>query len=139
MKIKSENERKKEFLWSYKRSKLAVSRAEEELLEVRINKMYPSVINDGMPHGSDQSDLSGYMASVDKLEKKIMKARFKRIQTMKQVKDRIEALLDEEEKTVLIYRYLRCMEWERISEKMHYSRRQVLYIHGRALKNLVVE
>ena len=133
--IREENDRKKAFLWSYRDSKKAVTRAEEELMELRLNKMYPSVINDGMPHGSDQSDLSSYAEAVDKLERKIMKKRYQRIQTYKRVLDRIEAMDNEDEKTVLVLHYIRDMEWERVAEKMSYCVSNIYKIHGRALLN----
>lgn len=131
--IRKENDRKKEFLWSYLEAKKAVIRAEEELLEIRLNKMYPSVINDGMPHGSNQNDLSAYIVTVKKVEQKILKKRYIRIQTFKRVRDCIEAVHSEDEKSVLFYHYIRGMSWEKIAEKMDYCVSNIYKIHGKAL------
>lgn len=137
--IREENDKKKEYLWSYQREKRKLQRLEEELAELRLDKMCPSVIQDGMPHASGGSDLSGYAARVDALERKILKARYKRIQKFKEIRDRIERLEDENEKDVLVYRYIRGMKWEEIAMKMDYKWAQIHRIHAKALKNLKVE
>ena len=135
MDIKTENEKKKEYLWGYQKTKRQLERLEEELAELRLDKMCPSVIQDGMPHASGGGDLSGYAARVDALERKILKARYKRIQRFKEIRDRIERLEDENEKDVLVYRYIKGMKWEDIAVKMGYSWRKIHYIHSAALEN----
>lgn len=135
MDIKTENEKKKEYLWGYQRAKRQLERLEEELVELRLDKMCPSVIQDGMPHASGGGDLSGYAARVDALERKILKARYKRIQRFKEIRDRIERLEDENEKDVLVYRYIIGMKWEDIAVKMNIGYRHVLRMHGKALEN----
>lgn len=135
MDIKTENEKKKEYLWGYQRAKRQLERLEEELAELRLDKMCPSVIQDGMPHASGCGDLSGYAARVDALERKILKARYKRIQRFKEIRDRIERLEDENEKDVLVYRYIIGMKWEDIAVKMNIGYRHVLRMHGKALEN----
>lgn len=135
MDIKTENEKKKEYLWGYQKTKRQLERLEEELAELRLDKMCPSVIQDGMPHASGSGDLSGYAARVDALERKILKARYKRIQKFKEIRDRIERLEDENEKDVLVYRYIRGMKWEDIAVKTGYSWKQVHRFHSNALED----
>lgn len=135
MDIKAENDKKKEYLWGYQRAKRQLERLEEELTELRLDKMCPSVIQDGMPHASGGRDLSGYAARVDALERKILKARYKRIQRFKEIRDRIERLEDENEKDVLVYRYIRGMKWEDIAVRTGYSWKQVHRFHSNALEN----
>lgn len=141
MDIREENDKKKEYLWGYQKAKQQVQRIEEELLELRLNKWYPSAIQDGMPHGygSGGGDLSGYVSRVDELERKIRKERYKRIRKFKEIRDRIERLEDENEKDVLVYRYIRGMKWEEIAVKMGYTCRNVMKIHGKALANFVIK
>lgn len=138
MDIKAENEKKKEYLWGYQKTKRQLERLEEELAELRLDKMCPSVIQDGMPHASGGGDLSGYAARVDALERKILKARYKRIQRFKEIRDRIERLDVENEKDVLVYRYIKRMKWEDIAVKMKYQRESVIRIHGKALRNFKI-
>jgi len=133
--IKKENEEKKKYLRGYQKEKRHLQRLEEELVELRLGKMLPSVIQDGMPHASGGGDLSGYAARVDRLERKILKARYKCVSRFKEIKDRIERLEDENEKDVLVYRYVRGMKWEDIAVRMNIGYRHVLRMHGKALKN----
>lgn len=131
----TENEKKKEFLMSYQKEKRRVRRLEEQLEELRQNKMSPSVTNDGMPHGTDKKDLSDYAAKVDEIEQELVAARYSRICAFQDVQKQIETMGDEREKSVLKYRYLALMDWNKIALKMQKSYRQVLRIHGTALKH----
>lgn len=44
--------------------------------------------------------------------------------------------LSEREKLLIRYRYIDCLEWELICVKMHYSWRQIHYIHSDVLRKL---
>lgn len=133
-----ENEIKKEYLRSYGKAVRQMERSELKIREMRLNKMYPSVINDGMPHASSQSDLSDYAALLDQEEKRYMKYRYQRVKKCKEITDRIERLSDEDEKDVLIYRYIKLMKWEDICVKMGFSWKWVHKIHGRALNHFKI-
>lgn len=138
-KERTENELKKEFLNSYQVAKRDVIRLEQQLAELRINKLSPSCqIGDGLPHAHNITDLSGYAARVDELESDITTARYKRIEVYEQVRDHIEAMEDEREKLLLTYRYIRGMKWEEIAVKMDLTWRHTLRIHGSALKNFMM-
>lgn len=133
---KAENEQKKEFLMSYQVAKRDVIRLEEQLAELRIGKMSPGCdIGDGLPHSHNATDLSGYAAKVDELEREIMAARYLRISAFQRVRECIEVMEDEREKLLLTYRYLRGMRWTAICEKMDYSWQHLHKIHARALNN----
>ena len=137
--IKKENDRKKQFLWSYQDAIREVSRLEIRLREVRQMRIIPAFVADGMPHGSGGTgDLSGYAAQLDSLERRYLKARYRRLRQLKVVADRIEALKDQREKEVLTYRYILDMKWEDICIKMDYSWRGIHKLHGRALSNLEI-
>lgn len=135
-KVMTENEQKKEFLMSYQKEKRRVRRLEEQLEELRRNKMSPSVTNDGMPHGTDKKDLSDYAVKVDEIEQELVAARYSRICAFQEVQKRIEAMEDEREKDLLTYRYLKGLKWEEICVRMDYKWRQVHRIHATAIKNL---
>lgn len=134
-KEKTENEKKKEFLMSYQKEKRRHRRLEEQLEELRQNKMSPSVTNDGMPHGTDKKDLSDYAVKVDEIEQELVAARHSRICAFQEVQRRIEAMEDEIEKDLLTYRYLRNLSWVKIAVKMDYSWQHLHKIHARALSN----
>lgn len=131
----TDNERKKEYLHGYRTAIRQMERSELKIREMRLNKMMPSVIADGMPHAHGGSDLSGYAAKIDQEERRYLKARYKRIQLCKEITDRIEQLKSEDEKDVLTYRYIGLMKWEDICVKMNLSWRRVHYIHGNALEH----
>ncbi|MCI9190536.1 MAG: hypothetical protein HFH84_13185 [Lachnospiraceae bacterium] len=132
----TENEMKKEYLRGYRRHVRKLSRIEAELEELRTMKMAISVNNDGMPHRSDQSDMSGYAAELDQLERSLREERCKRVSAYKDIVKRIKSLHSENELDVLFYRYIRGLAWWEIAEKMGYSERWVLKIHGEALAHL---
>lgn len=133
----TENEKKKEFLMSYQRGRQKVKRLERQLTELRINKMGPSAINnDGMPHGSDMSDLSDYAVKLDEIEQEIVKARYERICAFQQVQRAIEIMGNEHEKDLLTYRYIGGLKWEEVAVKMGYSWQHIHKIHSKALENL---
>ena len=130
-----ENERKKEYLQGYKNAVCQMRRSELKIQEMRLNKICPSVINDGMPHAHNNNDLSSYAALLDQEEKRYMKYRYQRIKKCKEITDRIERLIDEDEKDVLMYRYIKLMKWEDICVRIGHSWQHTHRIHARALKN----
>lgn len=131
--VKSENEQKKRYLNGYRAHVRRINRIETELAELRLMRQSMSMNNDGMPHGSGQSDLSGYMAELDEQERNLIRERYERILTYKDIAKRIKRLKSENEKDVLFYRYISGLTWWEIAEKMNYTERWVLKIHGKAL------
>lgn len=133
---KTENEQKKEVLMSYQWAKRDVVRLGEQLVELRIGEMSPGCeIGDGLPHAHNVTDLSEYAVKVEEIEQKIIKARYRRVCAFERVRECIEAMDNEREKTLLTYRYLRGMRWTAICEKMGNSWQHVHRIHASALKN----
>ncbi|MBS4967364.1 MAG: hypothetical protein KHZ73_00670 [Lachnospiraceae bacterium] len=133
---KTENETKKEYLQSYRDAMIAETQIKEEIDQLRMDKMFPSLVQDGMPHGSGASDLSAYAAKLDELLSDLKDQMDKRIQLRREIVKKIEAMDSETEKAVLRYRYIHMLKWEEVKERLHMtSLRYVLKIHGRALKN----
>lgn len=130
-----ENERKKEYLRGYERAVRQMERSGLKIKEMRLNKMCPSFINDGQPHGSFPNDLSNYAALLDQEEKRYIKYRYQRLQKCKEITDKIEQIENEDEKDILMYRYIKLMQWEDIAEKVGFSWQHVYKIHAQALKN----
>lgn len=129
------NEKKKEYLKSYEKAVRQVQRSELIIMEIRLNKLCPSVVVDDMPHAASQNDLSGYAALLDQEERKYMKYRYRRVKLCKEIKDKIERLVNEDEKDILTYRYIKLMKWEDICVRMEYSWQHIHRIHGKALDN----
>lgn len=133
-----EIESKKEYLWGYQEAVRQMQRSEQRIREMRLNRMLPSAVIDGMPHAHRVNDFSGYAAVLEQEERRYMKARYKRLKKCKEIMDRIERLEDEDEKDVLMYRYIKLMKWEDICDTMHLSWRRIHYIHNEALVNLMI-
>lgn len=133
--LKKEIEEKKEYLKSYqdyyKRAKIL----QVEIDELRHSKMFPSVINDGMPHSNSISDLSSYAAKLDDLINSLEELRLKKIEKYKEVTQRIELMENEMDKNILTLRYLRDFRWEDICISLSYEWAQIHRLHTKALKN----
>lgn len=134
----TENEIKKECLMGYQKAKRKVARLELQLEEVKLNKIAPSVINDGMPHSSNIKDLSDYMVKLEEISQEIIAARYGRICEFQRIQRKIESMDDEKEKDLLTYRYIKGMKWEEICTKMKYSWRMIHYLHSDALEHFEI-
>lgn len=138
-KVLAENKQKKEYLRNYRQHIKRIGRIEAELEEVRLLKACPSAINnDGMPHGSDQKDLSDYAAMLDELERELLEERHSRIKMYKDIAKRIKNLSSKKENDVMFYRYIKGLAFWEIAEKMELSERWVLKLHGRALAHIEI-
>lgn len=134
----TDNDYKKKFLWSYQDSKCKVTRLDEQLEELTENKLSIRVSGDGMPHGNEKSDLSGYASKKDEIEREIIKERYQNVQRFISVRKAIEAMDNEKEKNILTYRYLRGYDWDDIARKTGYCLQWVHKIHARALAHFKI-
>lgn len=132
---KTENDIKKEYLWQYRKALLKEKAIEEEIYQLRLDKVAPSLIQDGMPHGSGGSDLSGYAAKMDELFRELKEQMEKKIAVRLEISRKIEEMADETESLLLRYRYIQGLKWEDIALRMDYSWRGIHKVHARALKN----
>lgn len=130
------NEVKKQYLRSYQKAVRREQEILDEIQQLRMDKMFPSVVNDGMPKGSKQSDLSEYVVKLDELIEKLKQERFEKIKRMDDILYHISLLRDEDEQRVLRLRYIKGLKWEEVAVNMDYEWAQMHRIHSRALKNL---
>ncbi|MEY8428283.1 hypothetical protein AALA00_11325 [Lachnospiraceae bacterium 46-15] len=128
----------KQWLLRYREGKKDVKRLEEELEELdEMQKNVKSIRYSDMPRGGRRkTDLSDYMAEIEKTQERIHAARYQRIKIFQEVKEVIEQLPTATEREVMSYRYLRLMEWEKISGKIDMELRQIYRIHDKALKSI---
>lgn len=134
----TENEKKKEFLRKYRRAVRREQEILDEIQRLRADKMFPSVCNDGMPRGSSQTDLSDYMAEIDAAIEDLKEERLERIKIYRGIEMRIHRMENKDEQEVLRLKYIKGMNLETAAEKMDYSYRTILDIHGKALKNFEI-
>jgi predicted DNA-binding protein (UPF0251 family) len=136
--IQEENEQKKEYLKSYRRAIKREQDILDEIQRLRLDKMFPSVVNDGMPHGSSHSDLSDYIAILDEQIDLLKEERLEKVRCYQKIERQIRQMENEDEQEVLRLRYILGMKWEEVAVKMDYSWRQIHRIHSAALLNLKI-
>lgn len=136
--IQGENEKKKEYLKSYRRAVKREQDILEEIQRLRSDKMFPSVVCDGMPHGSSHSDLSDYMAIMDEQIELLKEERLEKAKCYQRIERQIRQMENEDEREVLRLRYIKGLKWEEVALKMNYSWKWVHKIHGRALQNFEI-
>lgn len=133
--IHEENEQKKEYLKSYRQAIKREQDILDEIQRLRLDKMFPSVVNDGMPHGSSHSDLSDYAAILDEQIDLLKEERLEKVRCHQKIERQISQMENEDEQEVLRLRYILGMKWEEVAVKMGYSWKQTHRIHSSALKN----
>ena len=134
--VREENNRKKEYLRKYLEAKRMQEVLEREIDELRLDRMIPgSPAQDGMPHGSGGGDLSGYVARLDELDRKLRAQMYKKIQLRAEITEKIDAMENETESLLLRLRYIHGLKWEEVAVKMDYSWKQIHRLHSKALNN----
>ena len=134
--VRTENERKKAYLRRYLEAKRMQEVLEREIDELRLDRMIPgSPAQDGMPHGSGGGDLSGYVARLDELDRKLRAQMYKKIQLRAEITEKIDAMENETESLLLRLRYIHGLKWEKVTVKMDYSWKQIHRLHSKALNN----
>lgn len=133
-----ENELKKEYLNGYKYAKMRERRIQEQIQQLRLDTMFPRLQGDGMPRGSNQSDLSDYMERYDELMNELRKEKLDAVTQYTNIHRAIKRMKDEEEKEILERKYLMRQSWETIAGELGISRRTAIRIHGNALINFKI-
>lgn len=130
-------EEKKHYLKSYRIYVEELYDLNERIEEYRLNKMFPSVVNDGMPHGSDdKSDLSSYAAKLTEMEADREKKKKICRDTKRAILRKIDELEQKDEWLVLRLRYINLMSWFKIADVVGCSKRNAMRTHGKALNHL---
>ena len=133
--IQKENEEKKEYLKSYRRAVKREKDILDEIQRLRSDKMFPSVVNDGMPKGSNQSDLSDYIAILDEQIELLKVERLEKARCYQKIEKQIRQMGNEDEQEVLRLRYVTGLKWEEVAARMSYSWKHIHRIHSSALCN----
>lgn len=133
--IRTENDIKKEYLNRYlkfaKREKYIL----EEIQRLREDKMFPSIVNDGMPKGNKCSDLSDFAVILDEEIEKLKEERLEKARAYSEISKNIRRMENDNEREVLTLRYIKGLKWEEICVEMGYSWKHVHRIHSSSLNN----
>lgn len=134
----SENEKKKRYLMSYRWAKKQEERILEEIQTLRMDKMFPSAVNDGMPKGSEQRDLSDYAVKLDELIQELKEERLEKIKRLQSIERVIKEIDNEDAQTILRLRYIDGLRWEEVCVAINYEWAQMHRIHARALREIKI-
>lgn len=138
MEVWEENELKKEYLNGYKYARMRAKRVAEQIQQLRLDTMFPCLQGDGMPRGSNQSDLSDYMERHDELMEELKKEELDAVEQYTDIHRAIKRMKDDEEKEILERKYLMRQTWEIIAERIGCDRSTAIRKHGNALKNFEI-
>lgn len=136
---KEENQKKIAYLKKYKYAILDEKMILEEIQRLRADKMFPSLAMDGMPHGNGTSDLSEYAARLDEEINKLKVQRLEKVKIYSDISSRIRKVEDDNQRELLMYRYIKGMSWEDIAVKLNYTWRHVHRIHSQALDSIDIK
>lgn len=89
-----------------------------------------------MPRGGVPVDMAEAVCNLQLLLDDVLKETRTSLQLMAEIEKTIRSVADPIEQRVLHLRYMDLIRWESIANKLGYSTRRVLQIHGRALSNL---
>lgn len=76
--------------------------------------------------------------SVAEYSERIMISREKLMKEKREILSAVEALEDPDQRCLLILRYVRGYQWQKVAQRMHYSESMTYIIHRKALKALQV-
>lgn len=113
-----------------------ISREIEQLREQQAGLIRLVKEHDGQPRGSGVSDPTGKAgATMATISSRIDDLLVRLLDLRDEIERAIEHL-PPRERMLMRYYYIDCMTWEQVAERMHYSVRRVMQIHGNALQKL---
>lgn len=135
----TENEKKKEYLNSYKNLCRKLQSLEEQLQSLREVEMSAKIqkLSD-MPKGSKQSDLSDVMVKEEVLFTKIIRMRSECMERKIDIENQIADMPNGVESSILHKRYIEFKNWEQICVEVDYSWRQTHNLHSKALNDFKI-
>jgi len=132
----TDNDKKKEYLNSYKNLCNKLKSLEDQLQSLRETEesaKIPSISD--MPKAHNQTDLSDVMVRIEEVYTKIVRLRAECIKRKLEIEDKIADMPDGIEADILRKRYLEFKSWEEICVELNYSWRQTHRLHSNALSN----
>lgn len=126
----------KEYLNKYRHLALYVSRLEEQI-EITLSraKRVTAIVN-GMPAGSDGSQKdeiwAAYMDVKDRYQTQLRRA----LHEQRSIEQLIQKVPNDLHRLILEMRYIDCLNWADMAERLRYTCRHVHRLHGAALEEL---
>lgn len=127
----------KEYLSEYRNLELKIASKERELEDLRAKlEGCSSRQMDGMPRatGNSSDPIGDAVTKIVAMQMEINEEIDKSIDLRREIGARIDKLSNETYASLLRYRYVMMMRWEKIAEAMNYGIDNVFRLHGRALQ-----
>lgn len=132
---------KRTYLWSYMRAYHKAEKIGADIARLRMRYAYPSAIRYSDTPGSHGSgtDLSGYMAKVDELERELRTQMDRCIDIELRIRTEIDTIMDERpdeaerEREILRLRYIDGLSWRQIARSIPCDIRTATRAEARAL------
>ena len=131
----------KEYLMRFRQVTREIEDLDRRMAQLRLKYAAPSAINySDMPKAHDSNhDLSDYIAKMDEMTEYMIN-KYTRLRGIEvDIYKRLDRMQDQTEREILRYRYIDGLNWEQISTRLNYSKRNVTRIHGRALRHFPLD
>ena len=131
----------KEYLSRYRllSAQIAAKQERIDVLKLRAQSVSSpsfSGVKTTSPKGeSKHENLTDYCAA---LEDELFEKKIRLTYLQREIEHAIAKVPDDKQRTVLELRYLNCLPFSKIAERLHYSPENVYTIHRDALKNITV-
>lgn len=133
-----EIEQKKEYLKGYIKAKNREALIKDQIQQLRLDTMFPTLQGDGMPRGSSRKDLSDYYTKIESLTDELKKEWIESVIQYERIRKAINKMSDEQEKEALTRYYILREKWKEIKNKMGVSEAKLYRIYDRALENFEI-
>lgn len=131
----------KEYLMRFRQVMREIEDLDRRMAQLRLKYAAPSAINySDMPKAHDSNhNLSDYIAKMDEMTEYMIN-KYTRLRGIEvDIYKRLDRMQDQTEREILRYRYIDGLNWEQISTRLNYSKRNVTRIHGRALRHFPLD
>lgn len=130
----------KEYLRQYINAKNRFKSISDEMIEIRSEATRITPVISDMPSGSHVNDkIALSVEKLDECAKKLEEEAKRMRKAMDDVQNVINSISNPTYRQVLTYRYINGYTWEQIAVKMNYTYRNITRLHGKALRNVVLE
>lgn len=134
----TENEKKKEYLKSYIKACKKTESLKEQLENLRETSVASPILSD-MPKGSNAVNRADRLViKILELEEELKLAIEEQYNLRLEIEDRIKDMEDGIESSVLHKKYIQGKQWEEVCVEIGYSWKHTHRIHGKALKNFII-
>lgn len=128
----------KEYLGQYQLAEAEIEACYEQIAALRDEATRMSAELSDMPGGGECRDLDDIVAEMVDLRAELIERIRRANELRKEICDLIHSLEDERLIRLLHLRYVDCLKWEDVAERIGTDLRYVYRMHGRALQKVTI-